>query len=149
MGWIATPENGWTDDADELKLSLETDSDMLDATWEDVKTITIRPKSRGDIDCVYESDFSPWMYMCTMPTTSTAVLNDGKTWKVSGRYRWQFTFDDGTSHAFYVYKIPMREQDEQVAGMDTVENYDLYAKLQADLMNAIKGDVVTKIAISK
>ncbi|MFT7517942.1 MAG: hypothetical protein ACI9MC_000066 [Kiritimatiellia bacterium] len=142
-------EDGWTDAASKLTVELESGSDIMDADWDSLKSVSIRFKARGDVDCVYESDFSPWMYMCTMPTTSTALVADGKSWGITSRHKWRFSFDDGSTQEFYIYKIPVRGQDTVSAGLDTVENYELYAQLQADVMTLIKADVVTGIKISK
>lgn len=122
-----------------------------DFAWTDVKTLTLVPgKIPTDVDCIYESDFSPWMYDCTLKTTSTAVLKDNSKWTVTTLNKWRFTFEDGESVEFWVFKHHAREQDEKVVDLDTkdAENLALYTKLQNRLREEVKGKLVVKVAVN-
>lgn len=144
-------DDGWSTDAGDLKMALEKGNSARDARWEDVKSITIVPgKVPADADCVYDSNFSPWMYDCTVKTTATVTLKDGSAgWVVTNRHKWRFTFEDESQEEFWLYKHPAREQDEKVVDLDTnnPENMDLYIKLQDRLKNEVKTTMVTKVTV--
>lgn len=145
-------DTGWTTEPNKLKLSLEADggNKAKDVTWAEIKSISIVPgKVPGDVDCSYDSEFSPWMYDCTVKTTATVVLKDGSSWTVAQRHKWKLTFDDGSSAEFWLWKHPAREQDEKVVelGDDSPENVDLYTKLQDRLKSEIKTTLVTKVSV--
>ena len=144
-------EEGWSTDAKDLKLSLAKVNSARDATWEEVKSIAIVPgKVPADADCVYDSNFSPWMYDCTVKTTATVPLKDGSAgWIVANRHKWRFTYEDGATEEFWLLKHPAREQDEKVVDLDTnnPENMDLYIKLQDRLKSEIKTTMVTKVTV--
>ncbi|MFK7929907.1 MAG: hypothetical protein AB8H79_17065 [Myxococcota bacterium] len=147
LDWYA--EDGWTDDADDLVVSLESGNDLVEKPWEEVDTVNIAYGNRDGIDCQYDSGFTPWMYMCVLRTTTKAKTVDGKSWALTTRNRWKFTFSDGSDVDFYVYKLPERQQDDKTMGLDSVENYDLYGTLQAKVMETAKGSAVVKIDIDK
>src|SRR6185369_14306310 len=67
VDWFA--DQGWTDDAKNLKLTIEAAGKERDITWADVASISIKPGPLSDVDCVYDSQFTPWMYDCTLKTT--------------------------------------------------------------------------------
>jgi hypothetical protein len=143
-------EGTWLTDAKDIRILAETDTANKEYTWKDIKTITIQPgKVPADVDCVYDSNWSPWMYDCTLKTMGTATVADGSKWRVTSRQKWRFTFDDGSQVEFWLYKHPAREQDSQVVGLDTTnpENYDLYTRLQNRLREEVKTTMVTKIVI--
>ena len=48
-----------------------------------------------------------------------------------------------------MHKLPAREQDDEAAGLDSVENYDLYGKLQGSVMELAKTSAVKSIDINK
>lgn len=144
-------EEGWTTEEGDLKLSLEKGNEAREVTWAEVKSVSVVPgKIPADVDCVYDSNFSPWMYDCTVKTTATVALKDGSTgWTVANRHKWRLTFDDGSQSEFWLYKHPAREQDEKVVDLETTnpENTDLYVKLQERLRNEAKTTMVTKVTI--
>jgi hypothetical protein len=144
--WYA--EDGWIDTAGKLKLAVESGSTMDDRGWDQIATIDIKYGGRDALDCQYDSAFTPWMYMCVLRTTSTAKDSSGKSWSVTTRNKWKFTFADGNEVEFYVHKLPVRRQDDKSMGLDSVENYDLYGELQAEAMEMAKS-AVTKIVITK
>ena len=145
--WYA--EDGYTDEADELTLELEGGGTLKNVTWDEIDRIDITYDGRSGIDCTYSSDFMPWMYMCVLRNTPKAKTVEGKTWTVTTRNKWKFTFDDDSTVEFYVHKLPAREQDTETAGLDTTENYDLYAKLQGKVMELAKTKAVKTIDIDK
>lgn len=137
--WYA--EEDWTSDASELKLSLETDSEMRSVTWKDISSVKIVvPKVSDSTDCTYDSDYTPWMYDCTLKTTGEAVTTDGKSWKIETRNKWRFTFDDDSTVEFWLKKYPSRMQDTRTVQLSdaTGENYDLYIELQDRLREDVK-----------
>ncbi len=127
----------WTDSAMKLTLPLESGSDLKEVPWEEVESVQITYGKREEISCQYDSDFSPWMYICTLPSQSTVRLTDGSTWKTTSRHPWRFTFDDGTVEEFFVYKLPARRQDTAENARTGTENYDLYGDLQTELMQNV------------
>lgn len=147
IDWYA--EDGWTDDGDDLVVSLESGSDLVERPWSDIDVITIAYGGRDGIDCQYDSGYTPWMYMCVLRTTTKAKTTDGKSWSATTRNRWKFTFDDDSTAEFYVYKLPERQQDDKTMGLDSVENYDLYGTLQAKVLETAKGSAVVKVDINK
>lgn len=124
---------GWTADPADLKLELESKGALAEIPWEEIAAIEIRYGAPAEISCAYDSSFDPLMYQCVLPTTSTAVTADGKRWTVADRHRWKFTFADDREVAFYVHKLPVREQDADSQGLDLTENPAMYEKLQARL----------------
>lgn len=145
VDWYA--EDGWTTSAGDLKVGLESDRDMKDVAWTDIAQIDITYGGRDDIDCMYDSNFTPWMYMCTLRSTAVAKLKDGSTWRVTSRHQWRFTTDDDRDVSFYLFRLPARQQDDQAADLDTKENYNLYGSLQAGVLAAAKGQAIKKIVV--
>lgn len=143
-------EEGWSTEEKDLKISLEKGNSAKDATWKEIKSISIAPGALSDVDCLYDSNFSPWMYDCTIKTTATVALKDGTTgWVVANRHKWRLTYDDGSQMEFWLYKHPAREQDEKVVDLETTnpENFDLYTKLQMRLKTEVKTTLVTKVTV--
>jgi hypothetical protein len=145
--WYA--ETGWTDTPGKLTVTLEGNGTEVDKTWGEIQSIDIRYGARAEVDCLYESQFTPWMYTCTLPTTSTVKARDGSTWTAGSRHKWRFVFDDGTSTEFYVNKLPQREQDTEEVQLDDPdpENHELYAKIQGEVIAASQV-APTRIVIS-
>ncbi len=145
-------DEGWTDDAKKLHLDVDAGSSEKSAVWTDIKTITVVPGTNyaDDIDCSYSSDVTPWMYDCTLRTTSTALLKDGSKGTISTRNHWRFTFDDGSNVEFQVFKYQVREQDSKTVefGDEATENVGLYTKLQAEIRSDVKTKIVKTIAVN-
>ena len=144
-------DEGWSTEPKDLKLALEKGNSAKDVTWAEVKSIAVVPgKVPADADCVYDSNFQPWMYDCTVKTTATVTLKDGTTgWVVTNRHKWRFTYEDNSQEEFWLYKHPAREQDDKVVDLDTTnpENMDLYVKLQERLKSELKTTLVTKVTV--
>lgn len=145
-------DEGWTDEASKLKLDIEAGGTEKDAPWTDVKTITVAAGANltDDIDCNYSSDMTPWMYDCTLRTTSTATLKDGFKGLVSNRHHWRFTFDDGSTVEFQVFKYQVREQDTKTVelGDEKGENLAIYTKLQDQIRKDVKTKIVKTITVN-
>ena len=137
--WFA--DEGWDDEPGKLKMDGESPSSFKD--------IHLDPSLSTNVDCYYDSNWSPWMYDCTVDTTSTAVLKDGSKWTVTNRHKWKFIFDDGTQVEFWLKKHPAREQDSEKVDLDTVDpqNYDLYTSLQERLKSELKSSIVVKVTV--
>jgi hypothetical protein len=89
------------------------------------------------------------MYECTLRTTTTVTLKDGTKGNVTNRNHWRFTFDDGSTFEFQVYKYTVREQDttELQYGDEATENFKLYAKLQDEIRTDLKSKIIKSITI--
>ena len=125
--WYA--EDGWVDSGSKADLlSLESGDNAEDVTWEQIGAIDIRYGRTSDVDCQYDSTFNPWMYMCVLKSTPTIRTTDGKSWTTTARHKWKFTFADESEVAFYLYKLPNREQDTEEVGFGDSDrqNFDLY-----------------------
>lgn len=143
-------DEGWTTDEGKLVLTVEANGTEKNVPWKQVKSIAIAPgKIPDDVDCTYSSDFTPWMYECTLRTTATATLTDGTKGQVTNRHLWRFTLDDGGTVEFGVYKYVSREQDTRTVefGDETTENFALYTKLQDKLRNDVKTLLVKSITV--
>jgi hypothetical protein len=135
----------WYDSESRLTIFAEAGSSAKDLMWTEVKSITVAPKS-GDISCVYESDWSPWLYICTNKTTTSLVDGEGKKWGVDAKNKWKFYFDDDTEVEFWIQNIRAMQQDtvEVQLGMDAYENPEIYAQLRNEVQAAV---YVKKITI--
>lgn len=142
-------EEGWEDDDSYLKVALEGNGTLKDATWKEMSSITVTPgKMATDVDCTYSSDYSPWMYTCELKTPTNGTTTDGKKWTVTSRYKWRFTFDDDSSVEFWMARYPARLQETRVYEYDeeVVENYQIYTQLQ-DTLRQQTGEIVKSVTI--
>jgi hypothetical protein len=143
-------DEGWTQDEGKLKLTVEAGTTEKQVPWKDVKSLTITPgKMPDDVDCTYSSDFSPWMYDCTLRTTVAAVMKDGSKGSVTNRHRWRFVFNETEPVEFSVFKYSVRMQDEGAVefGAEQGENFKLYTRLQDQLRGEMKTAVVKSITV--
>jgi hypothetical protein len=147
VDWFA--DQGWTDDAKDLKITIESAGKERDITWSDVAAITIKPGPLSDVDCVYDSQFTPWMYDCTLKTTATLKTKDGATGLVTNRHKWKFTFDDDSTDEFWLFKHPARQQDDREIDIDSTEpeNVALYKTLSQRLKLEAATSLVVSITI--
>lgn len=137
-------EEGWTSDPAEIELELEGPGTL---SWDEVAAIDIRYAGSQDASCMYDSSYDPLMYLCVLPTESTALTRDGERHAVADRHRWRFTFEDDRQVAFYVHKLPVRAQDEAAAGIDLTENPAMYEQLLTRLADE-KARAPSKIVLS-
>jgi hypothetical protein len=143
-------DKGWTDRASRLTLGLEQGDEAIDADWSSVKTIDIRYARTTDIDCLYDSTFNPWMYMCVLKSSPSIRTTDGKSWTSTSRHKWKFTFEDESTVEFYVYKLPNRIQDDKEVEFGGAEsqNFALYKQLQDGLVEILKTTAIKRISLS-
>lgn len=144
--WYA--EQDWSADAGDIRLQLEGAGGETRVPWTDLKKVTVTlAKVSEASDCSYDSNYSPWMYDCTLRNKGTATVADGKSWEITDRFKWRLTWEDGSSEEFWLFKHPARQQDEATVGLDSEgENYDLYTALQDRLREELK-TMVTGIVI--
>jgi hypothetical protein len=123
-------DEGWTTDDGKLKLTVESGGKEKQVAWKDVKSISVVPgKIPDEVDCTYSSDFTPWMYECTLRTTANVTLKDGPV-------------------EFSVFKYTVREQDTSSADFgDAEENHGLYAKLQQQVRADAKGALLKSVTV--
>lgn len=142
-------DQGWSSEDKDLRISMESGTTERAVAWKDVKSISITPgKIPDDLDCTYSSDFTPWMYECTIRTTANIVLKDGSKGTVNNRHMWRFTTEDGASAEFWLFKHTARQQEDAVDGsLDAEENTGMYPKLQEQLRNELKSTIVKSITI--
>ena len=128
----------WLDSESRLTIFAEAGSTAKDLAWNEIKSISIAPKS-SDINCVYESDWSPWLYVCTKKTTTSLIDVEGKKWSANATNKWRFYFDDDTDTEFWIQNIRAMQQDtvEVQLGMDAYENPDLYAQLRNEVVEIV------------
>lgn len=143
-------DEGWSTAEKDLVISAEGNGAYQKLPWTQVKLVTVKAGAiPGEVDCVYDSNFQPWMYDCTVNTVGTLMSADGKKWTVDNRNKWRFTFDDDSSVEFWLKKHPAREQDAAVVELETTnpENLALYQKLQARLRTEVKTTLVVKVEV--
>ncbi len=147
-GWYG--EKGWTDKAVKLTVTLEGNGTEIEAEWKDIKTVGVKYGSVDDIDCQFDSEYTPIMYMCVLKSTGTVSHADGKTWTAGSRHKWRFTFNDGRVEEFWIKKLPEREQEAGNAeiGDGSEQNFALYEKLQKRVAEKARTSAVTKIEIT-
>ena len=143
-------EADWLSAPAKLTISGEQTSAEKEITWPEVAKISISLGNIGnDVDCYYDSAWSPWMYDCTLKTTGTVTLKDGSKWSISNRHKWKLTFTDDTTVEFWLKKHSARAQDSEVVTMSsgTTENYGLYTSLQQRLREEAKTTIITSILV--
>lgn len=140
-------DTGWTSSAGSLKITLEVGKTEKEVSWSDLKSITIAPgKMPDDVDCSYNSDFNPFMYECSIRTTTTAVLKDGSKGVVITRNKWRLSSEESGAAEFYLSKHTERMQGEATDG-DQFEDPGMYTKIQQALRETLKTNLVKSITI--
>lgn len=129
--------NGFTDRDIKTSISLSGGGRSLDADWADLSQIDIDyDTSVSNISCTYDSSVSPWAYICTIPSTSTATTTDGSRLDVTTRNVWRLTMDDDREVELYLFKLPVREADSSSSGMRNAENPAMYVQLREGVVEA-------------
>ncbi len=141
-------DQGWSSEAKDLKITIEVGATEKSVAWTDVKSVSITPAAVTDADCTYASDFSPWMYECTLKTTANLVMKDGSKGVVNNRHKWRFTTDEGAATEFWLYKHTAREQDEPAENGENEEDMGMYTKLQDQLRTELKTSLVKSVAVN-
>ena len=142
-------DKGWTDEEKNRKFYVEGNGEYKKIAWTDVSRISIRVKDSKDHSCVYSSDYSPWMYECSVKLTPTLTTKDGKSYSADSGYKWRFFLDGGKEVEFWLKKHCARQQDDNVVDLNTVtpENYDLYTALQQQLRTDLGNTLVVSVQI--
>lgn len=143
-------EEGWLTEAKEVKFAGESSDEYRKLAWSEVKSLSMKVASMSDVSCVYDSNFTPWMYDCTLKMPTTVVTTDGKTYQADTLKKWRLVLDDNTEVEFWMKKHRAHQQDDKRVDLDTTnpENYDLYGVLQKRLREERAGDLVVKIEIN-
>jgi len=141
-------DKGWLDDEKALKFYVESDKEYKKITWNDVKKVTIKVLDSKDMSCVYSSDFTPWMYECSVKLSSALTTKDGKRYIADSGHKWRFVFDDGSESELWLKRHYARQQDDkQVELGDDLENSDLYEMLQERLRKDMKSSLTVSIGV--
>ena len=142
-------EEGWETGDKEVQFAGETDSEYRKMGWGDVKSVSMKVASMSDVSCVYDSNYTPWMYDCALKMPTAVVTKDGKTYQADTLKKWRFVFDDDSEVEFWMKKHRAHQQDEKKVDLNTTnpENYDLYGTLQQRLRTERTGDLVVKIEV--
>jgi hypothetical protein len=142
--------DGWTDTASKLTVTLEGGGTEIEASWKDIRSIDIKYAPITDVDCQFDTSFTPTLYLCVLKGTPTVKTADGKTWQAASLHKWRFGFEGGSEVDFYAYKLPALKQEPEEASLKDggIENTALYAELQKELSAMVKGKAVTKIVIT-
>jgi hypothetical protein len=142
-------EQGYTDDPNKLKVTLEGGGTEVEKGWNEIRQVDITYGDKTAVDCSYDSAFTPTMYMCTLRTTTKVKTADGKIWDGVDRHKWMFVLEGGETPSFFLSKLPARRQEEEVPSLGTVtENTALYEALQTELMSLRTGKVPKSITIT-
>lgn len=142
-------EEGYTDTPAKLVVTLEGGGTEVEKPWSEIRQVDITYGGKTDVDCSYDSAFTPTMYMCTLRTTTKVKTADGKVWDGIDRHKWLFVFESGETPEFFLSKLPARKQEEEVPELGTVtENTALYETLQSELMTLRTGKVPKSITIT-
>jgi hypothetical protein len=133
----------WLDSESKLTIYGEADSSAKDVAWTDLKSASISAEENPS--CIYESDWNPWLYVCTLKTNSTMVTKDGSKLSIDSKYKWRLTFEDESEVEFWLQNIRTMQQDDKevVLGMDNYENHELYSQLQDGLRSMVYVKKVT------
>lgn len=140
--------NGFTDRDIKTTISLSGGGTSLDAAWTDVSQIDIAyDTAASNISCTYDSSVTPWAYICTIPSASTATTTDGANLDVTTRNVWRLTMDDDREVELYLSKLPVRESDSGSSGMRNAENPAMYVQLREAVVEAA-ANAPTRIRIN-
>ena len=140
----------WLEEERRIKFDVEKGDTMKTFAWTEIKSISIKPgRVPKDVSCSYESDWTPWLYVCVLDTKSTVSTPDGKTWSMDSKYKWKFYFESGEEVEFWAQDHRRLEQDTTEVTMTTenAENRELYAKLQQQLKEDISGAMLIRIDV--
>lgn len=141
-------DKGWLDDEKSLKFYVESSKEYKKITWAEVKSVSIKVTNAKEIDCLYSSDYTPWMYECGVKLAASLTTKDGKRYTADSGHKWRFFFEDGSESEFWLKRHYARQQDERAVQLgDDTENRDLYKALQTELKAEIKGALIKSISV--
>lgn len=136
-------EEGWTDSASKLTITVEGNGTEKDVPWDQVRSVEVSYLGKANIDCDYDSTYTPLMWTCAMKTTSKVTLADGGGWTVANRHKWRLTFSDGKVEEFWLNRVNARQQEEAPADMNNPDRNDV---VNADLQIALQASTVEQAA---
>jgi hypothetical protein len=144
----------WFDDEKKLRVELSTSSGGWQQTyWKDISEINVAVP-RFSPNCLYSSDWIPWLYSCAVSTKSGAKTKDGNIWSIDTKYKYKMYFETEDPEnpeivAFWVNTHRTIQQDDKTVSLNDInpENHNLYLQLQKQLQSEIKTTMVTKIII--
>ena len=141
-------ETDWSTEESDLRFYVEGNEEYKKITWNDVKSVSVTVPKKKDFDCLYLSDFTPWMYECSIKIVSKVTTKDGKKYAADSSKKWRFTFSDDTSAEFWMKRHYARAQDDRTVSIDdtVTQNSELYKQLQ-DLLRSDLGTLTQSITI--
>jgi len=142
-------EKGWLDDEKSLKFYVENEKrkEYKKITWDQVKAVTVKVVSAKDINCLYSSDYTPWLYQCDAKLSSQLTTKDGKRYDVDSGHKWRFIFSNGEwSEVWFKRHYAHQKDDRRVELGDDTENVALYQALQTKLKAELKTSLVKSIS---
>jgi hypothetical protein len=144
-----TYADSWTTADKAMGFYVEGNGEYKKIKWDDVKKVVVSVPNAKDFNCLYSSDYSPWMYECSLKLKSTITTKNGKSYAADTGHKWKFVTDDNAEHTFWLKKHYARQQDEKVVDLEVTnpENYALYGALQAQLRNEIKSSLIKSIVV--
>ena len=141
-------EKGWKSDEKSLKFYVESAKEYKKITWAEVKSVTVKLVDAKDVSCLYSSDFTPWMYECSVKLSAQLTTKDGKRYTADTGHKWRFYFEDGSESELWLKRHYAHQQDErQVQLGDDTENRELYKALQNQLRSEIKSTLIKTISV--
>ena len=140
---------GWTTEEKDLAFYVEGNGEYKKITWDQVSRVSISIPNAKDFDCLYSSEYTPWMYECSVKLKASVTTKDGKSYTADTGHKWQFVTEDDTEISFWLKKHYARQQDETVVDLDVTnpENYQLYGVLQNQLRTEMKTSLIKSIQI--
>ena len=149
-----TEDRVWFDDEKKLRVELSTSAGGWQQTyWKDIAEINVTAP-RFNPNCVYSSDWIPWLYSCSVGTKSGAKTKDGKIWSIDTKYKYKMYFETEDPEnpeviSFWLNTHRTIQQDEKEVSLSdpNPENHNLYLQLQKQLQLELKTTMVTKIVL--
>lgn len=139
----------WTTEDKSLAFYVEGNGEYKKIKWDEVSRVSVSIPNSKDFDCLYSSEYTPWMYECSVKVKASVTTKAGKTYIADSGHKWQFVTEDDTEISFWLKKHYARQQDETVVDLDVTnpENYKLYGVLQNQLRTEMKSTLIKSIQI--
>jgi hypothetical protein len=140
----------WLEKESKLKVELQRGKELKEVAFDEITKITVKPTgvTTKDNDCNFESNYEPRLYFCKQATISKAFLKDGTSWAISddSLYKWQFYFEDQSTHQFWLKTHRVLEQEESMVGLnDSDVNNDLISKLKEQMVTELTTTLLVQI----
>ena len=144
-------DEGWTDVPAKLNVTLEGGGTETEVPWTDIRQVDITYGAKADMNCSYDSQTTPTTYICELKTTTKVKTKDGKTWDAADRHKWKFMTEGGEAFDFYIYKLPVRKQEEKVPEIGASDTDPvttaIYAALEQEINTLKVGKVPKSITV--